>query len=104
MAIKYDPAHRIYASNSTATFSVKWPAVRRRLSDAAAPGLSQADGNDAADAIADLLFRKIEESRDALKADMISMRKEIVARDNMFIAIAAMAAVILIWKNCFFAK
>ena len=104
MAIKYDPAHRIYASNSTATFSVKWPAVRRRLSDAAAPGLSQADGNDAADAIADLLLRKIEESRDALKADMISMRKEIVARDNMFIAIAAMAAVILIWKNCFFAK
>ena len=26
--ILYDPAHRIYASNSTATFSVKWPAAR----------------------------------------------------------------------------
>lgn len=64
--IDYDPANRIYASNSTATFSVKWPAARRRLSDAAASGLSHADGYDAADAMTDILLRKIEENKNSM--------------------------------------
>ena len=76
--IKYDPAHRICASNSTATFSVKWPASRRRLSDVAAPGLSHSDGSDAADAIADIMLRKFEESKVSLQTDIAAIRGQIV--------------------------
>ena len=72
--IEYDPAHRIYASNSTATFSVKWPASRRRLSGAAAPGLSHSDGNDLADAITEVMLRKFEESRVSLQSDIAAIR------------------------------
>ena len=79
-AIMYDPAHRIHASNSTATFSVTWPAARRRLSDAAAPGLPNADGSDLADAIAanvklslqseiaEIMLKKSEENRLSLQS------------------------------------
>ena len=74
--IKYDPAHRIYASNSTATFSVKWPAARRRLSDAATPGLSQADGSDAADAVAEVLLREFRETKHSMESKMAAMAKE----------------------------
>ena len=74
--IKYDPAHRIYASNSTATFSVKWPAARRRLSDAAAPGLSQADGSDAADAVAEVLLREFRETKHSMESKMAAMAME----------------------------
>ena len=77
-AIMYDPAHRIYASNSTATFSVKWPAARRRLSDTLAAGLSQADGYDAADAMTDILLRKIEENKHAMEGNIRGLLIEIV--------------------------
>ena len=72
----YDPAHRMYSSNSTATFSVKWPAARRRLSDAAAPGLSQADGSDAADAVAEVLLREFRETKHSVETKMIEMAME----------------------------
>ena len=61
-SVLYDPAHRIYASNSTATFSVQWPASRR-LSRDADPGLSFTDGSSAADAITDILLREIRQSQ-----------------------------------------
>ena len=72
--VKYDPAYRIYASNTSATFSVKWPSARRRLSDAAAPGLSHSDGSDAADAIADIMLRKLEENKASLQTDIAAVR------------------------------
>ena len=93
--IKYDPAHRIYASNSTATFSVKWPATRRRLSDAAAPGLSHSDGNDLADAITDVMLRKLEESRLSLQSDIVTIRGQM---DGMMVGGAVVLTVVLIWS------
>ena len=93
--IKYDPAHRIYASNSTATFSVKWPASRRRLSDAAAPGLSHSDGNDLADAITDVMLRKLEESRLSLQSDIVTIRGQM---DGMMVGGAVVLTVVLIWS------
>ena len=72
-AIQYDSAHRIYASNSSATFSVKWPAARRRLSDVTTPGFSPADGNDPADAMTDILLRKIDENKQSIEANMLAM-------------------------------
>ena len=81
--IMYDPAHRIYASNSTATFSIKWPAARRRLSDAAAPGVSQSDGSDAADAVAEILLRELREIKHSMVSKVAAMEqhKEILQSD-----------------------
>ena len=90
----YDPAHRIYASNSTATFSVKWPAARRRLSDAATPGLSHSDGSDAADAITEVLLTKIEESRLSHKSDIAAIRSQIVLV-GVIVVVALMVVMML---------
>ena len=87
--IEYDPAHRIYASNSTATFSVKWPAARRRLSDTAAPGLSQADGSDAADAIAEVMLKKMEEHKEFLQSDIVAVKGLILGAVSLNLAIFA---------------
>ena len=95
--IMYDPAHRIYASNSTATFSVTWPAARRRLSDAAAPGLSHSDGTDAADAIADIMLRKFEESKVSLQTDIAAVRGLVVG----IVALNAMVfGAVIAWMLC----
>ena len=96
--VMYDPAHHIYASNSTATFSVKWPSVRRRLSEISTPGLSQADGSDAADAVAELLLREFRESKLSMEAKMTAMAMENKAAmdETRMILCAMMVALILL--------
>ena len=88
--VLYDSAHRIYASNSTATFDVKWPPAARRLSEFNTPGVSQMDGSSAADAIVDVLLREIRETKASLE--------EKVATLNGVLLMAFMIAILtLLW-------
>ena len=93
--IFYDPAHRIYASNSTATFSVNWPAARR-LSDAAVPGLSQSDGSDAADAIADVLLRRMAANEQRMVEELALIKKDTKVL-IISVAILGSAVSVVLW-------
>ena len=88
--VMYDPGHRIYAASSNATFSVKWPSGGRRLAESSAPGLSSADGSDAADAIAEVLLREFRENKMSLELRMSAMENE----TKMTVCIAMLLSVI----------
>ena len=98
-AIVYDEDHRIYASNSTATFSVKWPTSRRRLSDAAAPGFSHSDGSDVADAITDVLLTKIEQSRLSHQND-IDIVRGLIYGLMLAVTVVLVFCVVVMWMLC----
>ena len=96
-AVMYDAGHTIYASSSNATFSVKWPAARRRLSDGSSQGLSQADGGDAADAIAEVLLREFRESKNSFELKLLAMANETRTTICVAVLISMMLTVITAW-------
>ena len=94
--VLYDSANRIYASNSTAFFSVKWPSARRKLIENSNIGLSSADGSDSADAIAEILLREIHGSRAAFDAKMTQLMDSITILQNCIAAIIGFAGISMI--------
>lgn len=97
--ILYDAADRIYAANSTAAFSVKWPSSRRRLSNSGSPGLSNADGSDTADALAAILLRKIEDHKESIMQDMMARETRLMIYMGCGLALMMVVSILLRGKT-----
>ena len=91
--VMYDQAHRIYASNSTAFFSVKWPSGRR-LESYSKVGLSSADGSDSADAMTDILLHEIRNYGKAIDIKIESLAQRIALLQNWFAFIVAIVTLV----------